>query len=375
MTSANPTSLFLPYDTGALKLSNRVVMASMTRGRACNTAMAPGALHVEYYRQRATAGLIITEGTWVSRRGVGFINVPGLFRAEQVEGWRAVTDAVHGAGGLIFAQLAHSGAVSHPDFFDGDLPWAPSAINPGQRTFTPSGFKETLTPRPMTIEDIRTTVAEYALAARHARDAGFDGVEIHAATTYLLPQFLHSDLNTRRDAYGGSAVNRIRIVLEILEAALGEWGAGRVGIKLSPTLTMGSLTPNQDTVATYNELIDRLDELPLSHLQIVRANRDLTGSPVEALQDTIGYYRQRYRGTLMANGGFDGLSGSAIVASGNADLVSFATPFIGNPDLVRRLREDLPLAGSHRETYYQGGAEGYIDYAAALETPEKIYLD
>ena len=369
MTVANPTSLFLPYDTGALKLSNRIVMASMTRGRARNTGMAPGALHVEYYRQRATAGLIITEGTWVSRRGVGFINVPGLFCAEQVDGWRAVTDAVHGAGGLIFAQLAHSGAVSHPDFFDGDLPWAPSAINPGQRSFTPSGFKETLAPRPMTIEDIRTTVAEYALAARHARDAGFDGVEIHAATTYLLPQFLHSDLNTRRDAYGGSTVNRIRIVLEIIEAALSEWGAGRVGIKLSPTLTMGGLTPNQDTVATYNELIDRLDELPLSHLQIVRANRDLTGSPVEALQDTIGYYRQRYRGTLMANGGFDGSSASAIVASGNADLVSFATPFIGNPDLVRRLREDLPLAGSHRETYYQGGAEGYIDYAAALETP------
>src|ERR1700733_2724948 len=211
-------SLLAPYRSAEMLLQNRVVMASMTRGRAKNAALVPTELHVDYYRQRASAGLIMTEATWISREAIGSINVPGLFTEEQTIAWRAVTDAVHDAGGRIFAQLAHSGAVSHPDFFDGRLPMAPSAVNPGQRSFTSSGFKETVAPRAMTLDEIKRTVADYAAAARNARLAGFDGVELHAATTYLMPEFLNSSLNQRQDQYGGSPENRARIVLEALEA-------------------------------------------------------------------------------------------------------------------------------------------------------------
>jgi N-ethylmaleimide reductase len=319
-------------------------------------------LHVEYYRQRALAGLIVTEATWVSRQAIGFINVPGMFTLPQVEGWRAVTDAVHARGGIIYAQLAHSGAVSHPDFFDGEAPLAPSAVNPGLRSFTAEGFKETQTPRAMTIEDIRRTVDDYGAAARNARAAGFDGVEVHAGTTYLLPQFLNSALNLREDEYGGSAENRVRIVLEILAAVSGEWRPGRVGIKISPTLAMGGFAPTGQTVATYDHLLACLDLLPLSHLQVVKAPNDLTATPVAALQDTIGYVRARFRGALMANLGFDKASANSAIESGQADLVSFGKAFIANPDLVRRMRDDLPLANSNPQTYYQGGSQGYIDY-------------
>src|ERR1700761_3397596 len=213
-------NLFDPFRLGNIKLENRIVMASMTRGRTDNLDHVPTELQVEYYRQRASAGLILTEGTWVSPEAVGFVNVPGLFTSAQVEGWRHVTEAVHEEGGVIFAQLAHSGAASHPDFFGGVAPLAPSAANPGLRAFTSSGFKETIIPRAMTSDDIRQTIADYTAAARNARDAGFDGVELHCATTYLLPEFLSSELNLRTDAYGGSVENRCRIVLEILESII-----------------------------------------------------------------------------------------------------------------------------------------------------------
>jgi N-ethylmaleimide reductase len=362
---ADQQTLFSPYSLGGLELKNRVVMASMTRGRARNEGLVPTALHVEYYRQRATAGLILTESTWVSRESIGFINVPGLFTAEQTEGWRQVVDAVHAEGGRIYAQLAHSGAVSHPDFFSGEPPLAPSAVNPGLKSFTPEGFKDTVTPRAMTAEQIKATIGDYAAAGRNAKAAGFDGVELHSATTYLLPEFLNSALNVREDEYGGSVENRARIVVEILDALIAEWGPGRVGIKVSPTMAMGGFGPTNETVATYDHLVERLNELALSHLQLVRAPNDLTGTPIQALQDTIGYYRPRYRGTLIANCGFDKASASTAVETRQADLVSFGSSFIGNPDLVSRLREDIALSPSSRETYYQGAAEGYVDYPAA----------
>jgi N-ethylmaleimide reductase len=362
MNNSIERPLLSHFQLGSLRLPNRIVMGSMTRGRARNAALVPTQLNVDYYRQRATAGLIMTEGIWVSPRAIGFINVPGLFTAEQVEGWRAVTNAVHEEGGRIFAQLAHSGAVSHPDFFNGDLPIAPSAVNPQQRSFTPSGFKETVTPRAMTVDEIRQTVGEYERAARNAVAAGFDGVELHAATTYLLPQFLSSVLNQRVDEYGGNPQNRARIVLEILDALINVWGATRVGIKIAPTLQMGGLVPTEETIPTFDYLVERLGQLPLSHLQVVRAARDLSGTAIESLQDTVAYYRGRYQGTLMANLGYDADAGNAVVADGHADLVAFATPFIANPDFVRRVQEGLPIAGSDRDTYYQGEAPGYIDY-------------
>ncbi|WP_213781375.1 alkene reductase [Caballeronia sp. dw_276] len=362
-TAANP--LFSSFDLGGRMLTNRIVMAPMTRGRARNAGLVPTDLHVEYYRQRASAGLILTEATWVSPEGIGFINVPGLFTPEQVAGWRAVTDAVHAAGGTIFAQLAHSGSVSHPDFFSGEQPLAPSAINPRLRSFTAEGFKATVTPRAMSKDDITRTIDAYRAAARNARSAGFDGVEVHAGTFYLLPQFLNSVLNIRDDAYGGSVENRARIVLEIMEALVGDWSPGRVGVKISPTMAMGGFAPTGKTIATYDYLVARLNDLPLSHLQVVQALNDLAGTPVAALQDTIRYFRQRFEGALIANFGFDKASASRAIESGHADLVSFGKAFIGNPDLVKRLREDLPLRESAPETYYQGDARGYTDYPEA----------
>jgi N-ethylmaleimide reductase len=365
MTDVERT-LFSPYRFNDLTLKNRIVMASMTRGRARNEDLAPTGLHVEYYRQRAGAGLILTEATWVSPGAIGFINVPGLYTDAQTEGWRKVVEAVHAAGGRIYAQLAHSGAVSHPDFFNGQLPLAPSAVNPGLKSFTPSGFKDTVTPREMTLDQIKATVQDYALAARNAREAGFDGVEVHSATTYLLPEFLNSALNVRRDEYGGSAPNRVRIVIEILQALIDIWGPGRVGIKLSPTMAMGGFAPTGQTVATYDYLVEQLSDLPLSHVQLVRASNDLASTPIQVLQDTVAYYRPRFKGTLIANGGFDKLSANEVVESRLAELVSFASSYIGNPDLVHRLKDGVALSPSHRETYYQGGAGGYIDYPAAF---------
>ena len=217
----------------------------------------------------------------------------------------------------------------------------------------------------MSVEEIASTVADYGAAAKNAREAGFDGVELHAATTYLLPEFLNSALNLREDGYGGSAANRTRIVLEVLDALIAVWGPGRVGIKISPTLAVGGFELTDKTIETYDYLIGRLNELPLSHVQIGRPMNDLSGTAVAALQDTIGYYRPRFKGTLIANSGFDRNSANTAIGSKQADLVSFAKPFIGNPDLVRRFREDLPLATSSPETYYQGGAQGYVDYPTA----------
>ena len=332
-------------------------MASMTRGRARNVELAPTELHTEYCRQCASAGLILTESTWISPRAIGFINVPGLYTERQVEGRRSVTSAVHAEGGAIFAQLAHSGAVSHPDFFGGEPPRAPSAVNPRLKSFTLEGFKDTVTPRAMSIEEIATTVADYSAAAKNARDAGFDGVELHAATTFLN--------SVREDAYGGSAERPARIVLEILDALIVVRGPSRVGIKISPSFAMGGFGPTEQTIETYAYLVGRLNALPLSHFQVVRAANDLSGTPIAPLQDTIGYCRARFHGVLIANVGFDKSSATEAIQAGQADLVSFAKPFISNPDPVRRSERDLPITPPATETFYQGGAQGYVDHPLA----------
>ncbi|WP_186137865.1 alkene reductase [Burkholderia gladioli] len=361
--------LFEPFRLGELALRNRVVMASMTRGRTTDPGHVPGELQIEYYRQRAGAGLIVTEGTWVSREAIGFVHAPGLFTAAQAAGWRRVTEAVHREGGLIFAQLAHSGAVSHPDFFAGAAPLAPSAVNPRLRAFTPDGFKDTVTPRAMSPEDIRRTIDDYREAARHALAAGFDGIELHAATTYLLPQFLNGTLNLRDDAYGGSAAKRSRIVLEVLADLIEVWGPGRVGLKLSPTAAQGGFQPDAQTVDTYDHLLRALDALPLSHLQVVRAldAPELAPLPAPAwpMRDTLAFVRERFGGTLIANGGFDAARANRLLEDGGAELVSFARPYIGNPDLVARFERDLPLTTPDPTSFYQGGARGYLDYPRA----------
>lgn len=217
----------------------------------------------------------------------------------------------------------------------------------------------------MTLNDIQRTIGDYRSAARNAKESGFDGIELHCATTYLLPQFLNSELNIREDAYGGSVENRCRLVLDILKELIEVWGPGCVGVKISPTINQGGFRPTNATVETYDHLVARLDRLPLSHLQVLRANADLSGTPVEALRDTIGYYRARFEGTVIANGGYEKASATSLIERGEADLVSFAKPFISNPDLVRRFERDLPLIPPVVETFYQGGSEGYVNYAAA----------
>jgi N-ethylmaleimide reductase len=349
---------------GDLALKNRIVMAPMTRGRADNPGLVPTSLMAQYYGQRAGAGLIVTEGTWINRGSIGYINAPGIYTAEQVEGWRAVTAAVHDKGGKIFSQLAHIGAVSHPDHLDGDLPIGPSAVNPLELTYTPMGFKDTPVPREMTAADIRQTVEDFRRSGQNAKEAGFDGVEIHGAHLYLIPEFLNSTTNVRTDQYGGSSENRSRFVIEIVEALIEVWGPGKVGLKLSPGTSSGLLKPNADTEPTYRFLAGRLNDFPLAYLHVLGTPESLPGTPGAAFEDIAAYFRPLYRGTLIAGGAYTRQSGEALLLHGDADLVAFGAAFIANPDLVDRFRHGHELAAANNDLIYTGGAEGYADYPA-----------
>jgi N-ethylmaleimide reductase len=362
-------ALLEEYQLGDLKLKNRVIMAPMTRARATNAGLVPTPLMARYYAQRASAGLILSEGTWMSSKAIGFINVPGIYTREQIEGWKLVTKAVHDKGGLIFSQLGHIGSASHPDFFDGELPAGPSAINPQTHSFTPEGFKETLTPRELTAAEIKQTVQDFKQAARNAKEAGFDGVEVHAQAGMLIPQFLSMATNQRADKYGGSIENRARIVFEILDAIIEVWDSTRVAIKFTPVAIshVGVVKPDEETIPMFQYILKKLSDYNLAYLHIVGPAEDLTGTPVEALQHNyFSHFRHHYRGRLMANLGFTQESGNAILIEGTADLVSFGTPFIANPDLVERFKYNLPLSEANRDTYYAGNENGYADYPAAV---------
>lgn len=367
---SNPNQLLLePIRLGDVELPNRIIMASMTRARTDNPDFVPNALQAQYYAQRASAGLILTEGTWPSRAGVGFIDVPGLYTQDQADGWRRVTDAVHEAGGRIFVQLGHVGSSSHPDLLDGKLPLAPSAVNPGLKAFTHNGFKDTVMPKAMDLSDIERTVEDYAEAARLAQAAGFDGVELHGINTYLIPSFLYENLNRRTDDYGGSAENRARLPLQIVDALVTSWAPGRVGVKLSPGLTgAGKFIAGAETLATFDYLIAQLSQRHLAYLQLMNPINDLTGTPVEALgQDVVRHFRPLYSGALIANGGYSFETGNALLHDGFADAIAYGAPFISNPDLVERFRNDVPLSPGDRDTYYGGSAAGYVDYPKAVE--------
>jgi N-ethylmaleimide reductase len=362
-------ALLQTYQLGDLTLKNRVVMAPMTRARANNAGLVPTPLMASYYAQRASAGLIVSEGTWMSSKAIGFINVPGIYTPEQVAGWKLVTTAVHDKGGLIFSQLGHIGSASHPDLLGGELPAGPSAINPQTHSFTPEGFKETVSPRELTAAEIKQTVQDFKQAARNAKEAGFDGIEVHAQAGMLIPQFLSMATNQRTDAYGGSIENRARIVLEILDAITAIWNSTRVAIKFTPVATshVGIVQPDEETIPMFQYILQQLSDYDLAYLHIVGPTEDLTGTPVAAWQHNyFSHFRQHYRGRLMANGGFTQESGNALLAAGTADLVSFGTPFIANPDLVERFKYNLPLAAANRDTFYTGNESGYADYPAAV---------
>ena len=352
--------LLTPVRLGDYQLKNRVVMAPMTRDRADNPELAPTALHVEYYAQRAEAGLIITEGSQISPQGVGYINTPGIHSAVQVAGWKQVSDAVHARGGRIFLQLWHVGAVSHPDFHAGALPVSASAFDPQAKVYTPSGvMKDTVPARALGTAEVKQVVQDFAQGAKNAMAAGFDGVEVHGANGYLIQQFLRDSSNQRADEYGGSIENRARFLFEVVEAVVKAVGAGKTGVRLSPTNTYNN-PADSDSQALYDYVIAGLNGYGLAYLHLRDAAGPVSGG--NQVADVTGHYRGIYKGTLITNTGYDRDKGNAAVASGRADLVAYGVPFIANPDLVERFRRDAELAQADPATFYTPGTKGYTDY-------------
>jgi N-ethylmaleimide reductase len=350
--------LFEPYRMGSITLPNRIIMAPLTRGRA-EADGTPNELMARYYRQRAEAGLIVSEATAVSRGGVGWLGAPGIYTDSHVASWRTVTDAVHEAGGRIFLQLWHMGRASHPDFLDGELPVAPSAIAADEWTHTPLGKKHCVTPRPLEPDEIPGIVTDYAAAAVRAREAGFDGVEIHGANGYLIDQFLRDGSNRRTDAYGGSVANRARFLLEVTEAVCTAWSPDRVGVRLSPTGPYNDMH-DSDPPATFGYAVEALNRFNLAYLHLMEP---LPGHPLAGTHERISpMLRTLYKGTLMINGGFDAQLATAAIERREADLVAFGMLFLANPDLVRRFRTGAPLNAPDYATLYTPGPKGYIDY-------------
>lgn len=364
---SNNQALLTEYTLGDLKLANRMVMAPLTRSRANNPENAPTDLHVEYYRQRASAGLIISEGSQVSKKAVGYINTPGIFSAAQIAGWKKVTEAVHEEGGKIFLQLWHVGRMSHPDFHAGELPLAPSAINPNQKSYTNEGFKDTVAPKAMSMEEIKQTVQDFKQGAQNAMEAGFDGVEIHASNGYLLHQFFSSTSNTRTDEYGGSKENRGRILFEILDAIKEVIPENRIGVRMNPSLhNIFGMTLNEETIPTFDYLIGELNRYTLAYLHLSEPFNDVSELP-HAEPNIAKRYRPVYKGTLIINGGFDQESGNKVIESGNADLVAFGKLFIANPDLPKRFELSTELNKWDSKTFYTPGVKGYTDYPQLAE--------
>ncbi|WP_318308492.1 alkene reductase [Flagellimonas crocea] len=358
-------NLLTPYNKN-ITLRNRVVMAPMTRSRADNDQKKPtDELQGLYYEQRASAGLIITEGSQVSERAVGYINTPGIHTQAQVEGWKKVTKRVHDKGGKIFIQLWHVGRMSHPIFHDGELPLAPSAINPNEQSYTPDGFKDTVTPKEMTKEDIKTTVEDFKNAAKNAVEAGFDGVEIHSSNGYLFHQFFNGTSNKRTDEYGGSHENKARFFFEVLDAVKEVIPEEKIGARFNPSLNgVFGMTMDEDTIPTFEYIIKKLNDYNLAYIHLSEPFTDVSDIPY-AVTEIAKHFRPLYNGTLMINGGFDQESGNAVIASGNADLVAFGKPYVSNPDLVERFENDVELAEWDKDTFYTPGKEGYTDYPKA----------
>ena len=358
------SKLFTPFRIGALSLGHRVVMAPLTRMRS-DPGDRPNALMKEYYAQRASqGGLIISEATPISQQGYGYAGAPGIYDDAQIEGWRAITDAVHDRGGSIVMQLWHVGRQSHPDIQPGGAkPVAPSAIQAEGYGYSRHGEVPFSMPRALEREEIAGIIAQFGAGAARARAAGFDGVEIHGANGYLPDQFLQDGTNTRTDDYGGALANRARFLLEATQAAIDAVGADRVGVRLSPSGTYGSMS-DSDPEATFGYVAARLDELGIAYLHVVEPRIKGTELIAEAEPVAVRHLRPLFRGAMIAAGGFDGASAEALLQAGDADAVAFGRAFIANPDLPERLRLGLPLNAYDRATFYGGDAHGYTDYPA-----------
>jgi len=346
--------LFEPLQLGNLKLSNRIFMAPMTRNRAKEDNV-PSDMAAKYYRQRASAGLIVTEATQISTQGIGYIRTPGIHTEAQVEGWKKVTQAVHDEGGHIFLQLWHVGRVSHPDFHNGELPVAPSAVDFEGKSYTPEGMKDVVTPRALETEEVKDIVEDYRQVAELAKQAGFDGVEVHGANGYLINQFLESHSNKRTDEYGGSLENRVRFLVEVTEAVIDVWGKDKVGVRLSPLGTMSGM--RTDELDVYYLATEKLNELGVAYLHI-------TNGPNA---DSTAEIRKRFDNILINNGGFDQQSAIEELENQKVDAIAFGKLFLANPDLPKRFELDAPLNEWDSDTFYGGSAKGYIDYPTLEE--------
>ena len=364
-------SLFSPLQVGPYKLKHRVVMAPLTRMRAERPSLAPRPLNAEYYGQRATSGgLIIAEASPVTATGHGSPGTPGIYSEQQIDGWRDVVGAVHAKGGLIFLQLWHVGRVSHSSFQPGGvLPVSSSAvpISPTFKTMTADGKPGPYeTPRALETSEIADVVDSFRQAARNAREAGFDGVEIHGANGYLIEQFLQSHTNLRTDRYGGSIENRVRFLMEVTAAVIEVWGADRVGVRLSP-YGVANDSGEPEPMPLYSHAIKSLDPLGLAYLHLVEPRSSGAGRAEvnhQNVPSAMVLFRPIWSGVLISAGGFTGETAEAAVAAGHADAIAFGRIFISNPDLPRRLRRGFPLTPYNRATFYGGEAMGYTDYSA-----------
>ncbi|MBS9475656.1 alkene reductase [Ancylobacter radicis] len=362
----SPTpSLFDTYRLGEITLANRVVMAPLTRNRAVE-GLVPSPLAVEYYAQRASAGLIITEATQVSATAQGYQDTPGLFTEAQIEGWKKITDAVHAKGGHIFVQLWHVGRVSHRSLQPGGAaPLAPSAIRAETKTYVNNGFSEVDEPRALETREIPGIIDDFRRAAANAIRAGFDGVEIHAANGYLIDQFLRDSANQRTDQYGGSIENRVRFLKEIMEAVTVEIGASRTGVRISPVTPANGLS-DSDPAALFAHVMDVLEAIKPVYVHMIEG---ATGGPRDIVPGfDFEALHKRYSGTWMVNNGYDKAMAEDVVANGKADLVAFGKPFISSPDAVERLRLGAAFNELDRDHLYGGGAKGYIDYPTLEQT-------
>jgi N-ethylmaleimide reductase len=372
MTQTKVPHLLSPFQLKDLTLRNRVVMAPLTRGRAGAEAI-PNALMAEYYAQRAGAGFIISEATAISQQGYGWVNAPGIYTEEQTAAWKQIVEAVHAQGSLIFLQLWHTGRASHSSFqLNNQLPVAPSAIKiEDAEAHTPNGKQPYETPRALETAEISQVVADYRASAANAKQAGFDGVEIHSANGYLIDQFLQSKTNKRSDQYGGSVANRYRFLKEIVEAILTVWDAGRVGIRLSPNGVFNDMG-SPDYRETFTYVVEQLNNYGLAYLHLLDGlafGFHEQGEPM-----TLAEFRKVYDGVLMGNCGYDRESAEQAIASGDADLIAFGRPYISNPDLVARFANNWELnPDPDMSIWYSSGAEGYTDFPTYQESQISMY--
>ena len=357
MTSSK---LFEPYRLGAITLSNRIVMAPLTRNRAAS-GFIPGPLAAEYYGQRASAGLLVTEASQISQQGQGYQDTPGIYSKDQIAGWKKVTEAVHAKGGHIYIQIWHVGRISHTSLQPGNgAPVAPSAIRANSKTFVGGQFAAVSQPRALDLGEIPGLLDTYKKAAVNALEANFDGVEIHGANGYLLDQFARDGSNKRTDAYGGSIENRARLMLEVSQAVAAEVGADRTGIRISPVTPANDIS-DSNPQPLFDHIVDGLSALKLGYLHVVEG---ATGGPRDNVTFDYGSLRRRFNGTYIANNGYDLALANKTLATGNADLIAFGKAFISNPDLVERLKAGAQLNQWDQATFYGGAAKGYTDYPA-----------